>query len=184
MTGFEFTRGGKTAMRLMMQASSIVILIFAVTQPGFSQLRNLSPYSWDCINRDGTYFVLHETGTADYHWSSEWTHMTVNAYADGVILFVWHFKDGTKAYARQGESVGDLGQITGYLVTDQSQNLQDVHGGKIQPMTRENYPVKVELWIGQIGDTAGFTPGTLFDAVCLNAQTVDYGRPYHFGDCQ
>jgi hypothetical protein len=73
---------------------------------------------------------------------------------------------------------------TGYLLTSRSPNLEDIHGKSIQPMTRDNHPVKVELWIGEIGNTTGFSPETLVDAVCLDARTIEYNQPYQFANCQ
>ena len=171
-------------MRQFPGAAFLLSFLIATSSQGFSQLRNLSPYERDCINTDQTHFVLHEAGAADFKWASEWTHMTANAIPEKSAMFVWHFKDGTKAYARQGDFIGDAGGIKGYLFTDQDSSLEDIHRKKIQPMTLKNYPVKVELWIGEVGDATGFAPETMVDAACFDAQTIEYEKPYHFADCK
>ena len=171
-------------MRYSMKAAFLALLVFTVNSSAFSQLRNISEYSLDRINADQTLFMLRDTGTANYDWASEWSNMTVNAYADKTAMFLWHFSDGTKAYSRQGEFIGDAGQITGYLITGKSSNLEDIHGKSIQPMTRSNFPVKIELWIGEVRDSSGYSPETLVDALCLDAKTIEYNQPYHFAHCQ
>ena len=171
-------------MRNLIGIACLALYLNAASPQGFSQLRNLSPYELDRINRDKTYFQLQEKDLADFGWASEWTHTTAYAYPEKAAMLVWHFKDGSKAYTRQGDLLGDAGQATGYLLCDQATNLEDAHHKKIQPMNKANYPVKVELWIGEIGDSDGFSPETLVDTACFNAQNIEYSRRYHFSDCQ
>jgi hypothetical protein len=171
-------------MRHIFAMAFLAVLLSAASPIGYSQLRNLSEYSQDCIDTQQTNFVLREKDTADFRWSSEWTHGTVNAYPDKKAMLVWHFKDGSKAYSRQGDMIGDMGQITGYLATDQSSNLEDIHRIKIQPMTSANYPVEVELWIGEIEDSTGFSPEMLVDKACNDEQSIELNRTYHFSRCK
>jgi hypothetical protein len=171
-------------MRIFNGFACLALCLYTACLPGFSQLRNLSEYSQDCINREKTYFLLQEKDGADYGWASEWTHTTAYANPEKAIMFLWHFKDGSKAYTRQGDLLGDAGQSTGYLLCDQSANLQDASRKKIQPMSKTNYPVKVELWIGEIGDSNGFSPETLVDAACFSAQSIEFNRRYNFTDCK
>jgi hypothetical protein len=49
-------------------------------------------------------------------------------------------------------------------------------------MTRSNYPEKLELWIGEAGDT-GFSPKILIDAACFHAQSIEANRTYFFSSC-
>ncbi len=49
-------------------------------------------------------------------------------------------------------------------------------------MTRNNYPVKLELWIGDINET-GFSPTIPIDAVCFDAQSIEPNRTYYFSSC-
>ena len=148
-----------------------------------SQLRNLSQYTRDRINTAQTCFVLHDTGDAEYVWVSEWTHATAYAADGKSAILVWHFKDGSKAYSQQGKGVGEFGKTTGYLITDKSPDLEDLHRKKIQPLTRDNYPVKLELWIGEIVDSTGYAPEAKGDEVCFNAAAIEYNIPYHFSSC-
>jgi hypothetical protein len=149
---------------------------------GFSQLRYPSPYSVDQINADRTCFVLEDQATATFRWVSEWTQMTVQNYEEKDAIFVWHFKDGTKAFSTYPQKIGDSGSIVSYLVAGESPKLESAGREKIQPLTLANYPVKVELWIGEAGD-ARFEPGTLIDAACSNARSIEYRRTYHFVSC-
>jgi hypothetical protein len=171
-------------MRNLIGIACLALCLNAATTPGFSQLRNLSEYSEDCIHKEKTYFTLQEKDGADFGWASEWTHTTAYAYPEKAAMFVWHFKDGSKAYVRQGDLLGDAGQATGYLLCDQSANLEDAHRKKIQPMSKTNYPVKVELWIGEIEDSKGFSPETLVDSACFGAPSIEYNHRYNFADCQ
>jgi hypothetical protein len=171
-------------MRHILSMAFLAVLLSAAGTSSFSQLRNLSEYSQNGIQFNQTGFVLREKDVADYHWTSQWTHVAANAYPDKKAMFIWHFKDGLKAYLQQGEYVGDMGQITGYLLTGQSVNLEDVHRKKIQPMTLSNYPVKVELWIGEIEDSTGFAPEILVDRVCLDDQSIELNQAYHFSSCK
>jgi hypothetical protein len=171
-------------MRHILSMAFLAVLLSAAIPFGFSQLRNLSEYSQDCINTHLTNFVLRENNTADFQWSSEWTHGTVNAYPDNKAMFVWHFKDGSKAYSQQGDMIGDMGQITGYLATGQSSKLEDVNRNKVQPMTSANYPVMVELWIGEIEDSTGFSPEILVDRVCYDGQSIELNLTCHFSKCK
>ncbi len=162
----------------------LVFLLSAASFSGFSQLRNLSDYLKDCINTSQTYFVLHETGTADFGWASEWTTGTVNTYVDKAAMFLWYFKDGSIAYSQQGEYVGDAGMYTGYLLTGKASGLEDASRKKIQPLSRTNYPVKIELWIGETKNKTVFTPQMRVDALCFDAQSIEYNRTYHFSNCR
>jgi hypothetical protein len=171
-------------MRYILSMALLAFLLSAAGPFGFSQLRNLSEYSQDCIHSDKTYFVLHDTGTAEFGWASKWTHTTANAFPDKAAMFLWKFKDGSKAYARQGDLIGDLGQATGYLVEDHAGSLEDVHRKKIQPMTASNYPVEVELWMGEIGDSTGFAPESLLDKACFDAPRIEANQTYHSTECK
>jgi hypothetical protein len=166
-------------------ASILATFLFCtIAQPGFSQLRYSSDYSHDCINTEQTSFKLQDSGAAEYHCASEWTTMTIQSYLNNTAMFVWHFKDGTKAFARQVEYVGDIGKLTEYLTTKLTSNLEDREGKKIQPLTRDNYPVRVEVWIGEFGESDGYRPEILIDAACFDAQAIEYNRPYYFAQCK
>jgi hypothetical protein len=169
-------------MSRTIRAFVIVVLLICANPPGFSQLRHISPYSGDRIHADQTYFVLKDANTAAFAWASEWTQGTAIDYSEKHPFFVWHFKDGSKAYSRFGIDFGDIGISLDYLLSKESGNLEDQKQNKIQPMTRTNYPVKVELWIGEEQD--GFKPETRVDAVCFDGQSIEYGRVYHFSDCK
>jgi hypothetical protein len=171
-------------MRHLARSAFLVFLLNAISPPAFSQLRNISQYSQDRINTEQTYFVLHDTGVAEFGWASEWTHMTPLANEGKSAMFLWNFKDGSKAYSTQEQDVGEIGKSLGFLLTGKSSNLEDVHHKKIQLLTLNNYPVKVELWIGEIGDSAGFSPEVLGDAVCLDAPGIEHNRSYHFSSCE
>ena len=165
------------------RAVCIAALLMTAASSGYPQLRYLSPYSEDRINPDQTYFVLKNPTTALFGWSSEWTQMTVQNYEDSRAIFVWHFKDGTKAYSRHREySIGDSGNVTSYLLKNESSDLEDVRGQKIQPLSLNNFPVKIELWVGE-ADSAGYRPGTLIGQSCLDSKSIELGRTYHFSDC-
>jgi hypothetical protein len=170
-------------MRLSIGAAFLAFLLNAASPAGFSQLRNISEYSQDRINTDETYFVLHDTGAADFGWASEWTLGSSVDYSEKSAMFVWHFKDGSKAYAQQAEDIGEAGIAMGYLIAGKSSNLEDVRRKPIQPMTRNNFPVKVELWIGEIGG-AGFSPKILIDSACVDAQSVEPNHTYYFSSCK
>lgn len=171
-------------MQNLIRAICLAFILSTAIPAGIAQLRNLSEYLQDRINTDKTYFALKENDAADFGWASEWTHGVANAFPEKAIMFLWHFKDGSKAYARQGDLLGDAGQSTGYLMSDRSANLEDAHRKKIQPMSKTNYPVKVELWLGEIADSTGFSPETLVDTACFNAQSIETNHSYHFADCQ
>jgi hypothetical protein len=149
-----------------------------------TQLRNLSNYGQDCINTDQTYFILQDTGVAEYVWASEWTHLTANNFPESMVMLIWHFKDGSKAYSQVIEQLGEAGGIAGYLLSGKSTDLKDVQGKSIQPMTRENYPVKIELCVGDFIESKGFKPDTLIDTACLNAQKIDVNHRYYFTQCE
>jgi hypothetical protein len=178
-----YSFGGK-AMRCLTRTAFLLFLLNGISQTAFSQLRNLSEYSQDRISTDKTYFVLQDTGKAEFGWGSEWTHMTVNANVDKSAMFLWYFKDGSKAYSLQAEDMGEIGKSSGFLLAGQSSNLEDIRRKKIQPLTRNNYPVKVELWIGKIDDSTGFSLEIVGDAVCLDAPGIEYNHSYHFSSCR
>ena len=170
-------------MRRIIPGIFFVVLLSVLIASGFSQLRNISQYTRDRINPDQTYFVLHDNGSAEFVWSSEWTQMTAMAYDGRSAIFVWHFKDGSKAYSQQGRGIGEIGKNTGYLVTDKSAGLEDIHRKKIQPLTLNNYPVKVELWVGDIGDSQGYSPEFLGDDACVSVPGIEYNILYRFSEC-
>ena len=160
-----------------------MLLVSCMMLQANAQLRNFSEYNRDRINTDKTYFVLHATGDAEYGWASEWTHATAYA-ADGKdAILVWYFKDGQKAYSEQGEGIGEFGKTTGYLISETSDHLEDIHGNRIQPMSMDNYPVKIELWIGDIEDGTGYKPQAKGDEACLDAPVISYNNSYHFSEC-
>lgn len=164
---------------------SISALLLNFTAPwAFSQLWNISEYLQDRINADQTYFVLNETGAAEFAWASEWTNDTVQNNEDMAAMFLWHFKDGTKAYSLQEQFIGDIGKNAGFLRAAQSATLEDIHRKQIQPLTRSNYPIKVELWIGKVGDSTGFSPEFMGESLCLDAQSIEPNRKYYFSGCQ
>jgi hypothetical protein len=162
----------------------IALFLSSAGPSGFSQLRNLSPYDYDRINAEHTFFVLKDANTASFGWACEWTHMTANAYPEKHGIFLWHFKDGSKAYSHHEEYIGDTGKLTAYLPKDESPNLEGSKREKIQPMTRTNYPVKVELWVGEAPDNAELKLEELVDAACFDAQDIEFGRTYHFSECR
>jgi hypothetical protein len=180
----KFVRLGEKAMRYGKRATLLILLMGSLSPFASSQLRNLSEFSQDRINNEQTYFVLRDTGEADFAWASEWTHVTAYANDDKFAILVWHFKDGTKAYSQQGVGIGDLGKNSGYLLTDKSRNLEDIHRKKIQPLTRDNYPLRIELWIGGIDDSTGYSPEALGDAACFKASNIEYNISYHFSSCR
>jgi hypothetical protein len=163
--------------------SSILSFLLLISESGYSQLRNNSEYSQDRINTDKTYFILQDTGATEFGWASEWTNASADLYSDKSAMFLWHFKDGSKFYALQEQEIGEIGKNSGYLLARKASNLEDIHRKNIQPLTRDNYPVKVELWIGKIGDSSGYSPEILGAAVCLNSPGIEFNRPYHFSSC-
>jgi hypothetical protein len=172
-------------MRHIILVAFMAVLLGAAIPSGYSQLRNLSEYSLDCINVDQTDFTLREKDAAEFRWASEWTHTTAYAYPDKKAIFVWKFKNGSKAYTNQGDFfLGDLGKASGYLITGQSTNLEDVRRKGIQPMTASNYPVELELWIGEIEDSTGYAPETLLDKVCYDGQSIQLDHPHRFSRCK
>jgi hypothetical protein len=162
----------------------LIFLISAMSPLSIGQLRNFSEFSQDRIHSDKTYFVLHEIGAPEFGWASEWTHTTANDNEGKSAIFVWHFKDGSKAYSLQAEDIGEIGKNSGYLLINRSSNLEDINRQKIQPLTLNNYPVKVELWIGKIGDSKGYSPEILGETACVAASSIGYGIRYRFSSCQ
>jgi len=166
------------------RGTAILVLWFiAARATAFCQLRNASEYSQDRINTDGTYFVLRDEAAADFGWASEWTMYSSIDYSEKCAMLVWHFKDGTKGYSMQAEDIGETGRSIGYFISGKSSNLQGANSKPIQPMTRSNYPVKVELWIGEIGET-GFSPKVLIDSACFDTKAIEPNRAYHFSMCK
>ena len=144
----------------------------------------MSEYSQDRIHRAETGFTLRENGVAEFRWASEWTHFTANNYPEKKAILVWKFRNGTRAYSHDEDFfIGDLGKIVGYLVSGAAKYLQDIHGKKIQPMTRSNYPVELELWIGEIDATTGYVTEVFVDRVCFDAEKINLDLPHHFSDC-
>ena len=170
-------------MRRTIRGTFFLVLLSALALSGFSQLRNLSQFTQDRINPERTYFILHENGSAEFSWASEWTHMTANAYEDKAAIFVWHFKDGSKAYAQQGSGIGEIGKNSGYLLVEKAGDLEDIHRKKIQPLTLNNYPIKIELWIGTIKDPAEYALETLGDEACFPPSKIEYNSTYRSAEC-
>ena len=177
-------RWGGTAMHRFVRIILFILLLLASGLFAFSQLRNTSPYVQDRINVENTWFVLYDSNEAGFGWASEWTQDTARTQAEKTALFKWHFKDGSVAYTRQGQYIGDLGMFLAYLLTDESENLKDIHGNPVQPLTLVNYPMKIELWMGAAGEHADFKPEILVDSVCLNEGNIEYGYAYYFHDCR
>ena len=162
---------------------SLALWLWFACSSGFAQLRYNSDFSVDRINTEQTSFTLHDSGAAEYSCASEGTWLSVQTNLTMTVLFVWHFKDGTKGFARQVEYVGDIGVLTEFLMIKSFSDLEDKQNKKIQPMTRENYPVRVEVWIGEYGEAAGYVPEIMIDQACFDAQPVDFNRPYPFKNC-
>ena len=171
-------------MRYFMGAALLAFFLCTGFPSGFSQLRYNSEYTQDRINTDQTSFMLQNSGTAEYHCASEWTTATVQGYLNDTVVFLWHFRDGAKAYARQVEYVGDIGKLTEFLTVNKTSVLEDKQGKKIQPMTRDNPPIRVELWIGEFTSSAGYSTGTLIDKACFDTQTIEFNQSYHFAQCR
>jgi hypothetical protein len=150
----------------------------------FSQLRNTSPYVNDRINIENTWFVIYEPNEAGFGWASEWTQTTARNHAEGNALFKWHFKDGSVAFTEQVQLVGDIGMYLPYLLKEEAETLKDVHGKPVQPLTLDNYPVKIELWIGTPGESADFKPAILVESLCFNEESIEYGYAYYFYGCE
>lgn len=165
------------------KAAILFVLLIAALPLAYSQLRNHSPYDQDRINPEQTGFILHDNGTIDFLWASEWTEMTAQSHTDEVAILVWHFKDGTKAYSRQGELVADFGKSTAYLLAQKASTLEDANGKKIQPLTKTNYPIKVELWIGTVTEAKNYSPKSIVDYLCFSSADIELNRTYHFSDC-
>lgn len=166
------------------KAACFLLLASGMMIHAHAQLRNFSEYNRDRINTDKTYFVLHDTGDAEYAWASEWTHTTAYAADGKSAVLVWYFKEGQKAYSQQGKGIGEFGKTTGYLISDTSGDLQDILGNRIQPMSMDNYPVKIELWIGDIEDATGYRLEAKGDEVCFQAPAITYNDPHYFADCE
>jgi hypothetical protein len=170
-------------MSPLRKAASLLVFLIAALPLSYSQLRMHSPYDQDRINPNQTGFTLHENGTVDFLWASEWTETTAQSCIDEVAIFVWHFKDGTKAYSRQGELVADFGQNAAYLLAQKSSKLEDVSGNKIQPLTKTNHPVKVELWIGSVTEAKNYSLKSLVDYACFALSDIESNQTYHFSEC-
>jgi hypothetical protein len=166
------------------RAGLFILLLGGLSSFAVSQLRNLSEFTQDRINTAQTYFVLHDNGDAEFVWASEWTHTTANANDGKAAIIIWYFKDGSKAYSQQGEGIGEIGKNSGYSLTNKSSSLEDIHRKKLQPLTRMNYPVKVELWIGEMGDSTGYSPEMLGDEACFQAAGIEYNTSYRFSTCR
>jgi hypothetical protein len=171
-------------MRQLCKTAFLVVFLAAFNYPGVAQLRYSSDYSVDRINTEQTSFTLHNSGSAEYRCASEWTTMTIQTNLTKTAVFVWHFKNGTKAFARQVEYVGDIGAQTEFLMINPFTELEDKRGKKIQPMTRDSFPVKVEVWIGEFSDSDGYSPESLIDKACFDSQTIEYDRVYQSINCR
>lgn len=161
----------------------LLVIIFALSYSGYSQLRSPSEYNQDGIDLENTYFALYESEGAYYGWASQWTQTTARTYEDRIAFFKWYFKDGTVAYTQQGAKIGDIGMITKYLLTEEAAKLKDVEGKDLQPMTLDNFPVKIELWIGASEEPEGFKPEILVDVACNKRQTIKNEYAYYFAGC-
>jgi len=170
-------------MYRFVEAISLMAMLGIASPSGFAQLRYNSDYSMDRINTEQTSFLLKSSGVAQYHCSSEWTTLTVQTNLTRTVFFVWHFKDGTKGFARQVEYIGDIGVRTEFLLTHSIADLEDQRGNKIQPLTRDNFPIRVEVWIGESEAASGYITEIMIDKACLDAQTIEFNRPYHFKIC-
>jgi len=146
-------------------------------------LRYNSDYSVDRINLEETCFLLRDSGAAEYRCASEWTTLTVQTNLTRAVFFVWHFKDGTKGFARQAEYAGDIGVRTEFFMTHSFTDLEDQKGKKLQPLSRDNYPVRVEVWLGESEAASGYIPEIPIDKACLDVQTIEFNRPYYFKVC-
>jgi hypothetical protein len=179
----DIIRGEKAMVRC--KRSIFLILLMGSLSPfASSQLRSISEFTQDRINNEKTFFILHETGEAEYAWTSEWTTATAYAADGKSAILVWYFKDGSKAYSEQGTGMTEIGKSLGYSLTNKSRNLEDIHRKKIQPLTRDNYPVKIELWIGEIGDSKGYAPEAMGDEACFKNASIEYNISNHFSSCR
>lgn len=165
--------------------NSVFLLIFLLTAipPAIAQLRMHSPYDQDRINPELTRFTLHDSNGAEFEWTSEWTEMTAQSCTDEAAIFIWHFKDGTKAYSRQGDLVTDFGKNQAYKLSQKSSDLEDENHNRIQPLTKTNFPIKIELWVGTTGEATGYSPKARIDYLCLETKEIEADRTYHFTDC-
>jgi hypothetical protein len=170
-------------MSPLRKAAILFVFLIAALPPAYSQLRMHSSYDQDRINPEQTGFVLHDNGTIDFLWASEWTEMTAQSCNDEIALFVWHFKDGTKAYSKQGDLVADIGKNTAYLLKQKASTLEDISGNKIQPLTKNNYPIKVELWLGTVTEAKNYLPKSMVDYLCFPSSEIEINRTYHFSEC-
>jgi hypothetical protein len=174
----------EAAMNHFTRVFLFLFLLNAGTIAGLSQLRNLSDYTENRINIEKTYFLIHDDASVEFGWASEWTHAVSNGVPEKAAFFLWHFKNGVKAYSLVLEQLGDAGMKTGYLLTGKASNLEDVRRKSIQPMTRENYPVRLELWVGTLTESDGYTLENMVDAACFETQAIESNRSYHFTHCE
>jgi len=170
-------------MRQFIQTVTFVFLVSGMSPLADAQLRNMSQYDWDRINTEQTRFILHDTGEAEYFWVSEWNHSTAYAADGKSAIVVWHFKDGTKAYSEQGNGIGEFGKTRGYLISDTSSHLEDIHRNSIQPLSLDNYPVMIELWIGEIEESTGYNPEAKGDEACFTETAIESNISYYFSGC-
>jgi len=127
-------------MSCLTRLGLLAILLGVAIASGYPQLRNLSDYSYDRINTEKTYFLLHDSGAADFAWASEWTYATVHSNSEKAAMFLWRFRDGSTAYSLLVEHIDHIGKGMGFLLTNRSSNLEDIKRKPIQPLTRNNYP--------------------------------------------
>ena len=170
-------------MHLRLITATLVLLFSIAGLSGFCQLRNNSEYSRDRISTEGTYFVFRDAGEAEYGWVSEWTMYTSIDYEGHPAMLLWHFKDGSSAYARQAEDIGETGRGLSYCISGKSSKLEDDRRKPVQPMSRQNFPVKLELWIGEFKESV-FMPKVLVDTACFDQQTIEMNRKYSFSECK
>ena len=170
-------------MRHLKRFALLLFLLNAAALLGIGQLRNPSKYFENRINTDLTQFILHDSGNPEFTWASEWAFDTVQYNGGKAAILIWYFKDGSKAYSLQCGDVDEIGKQFDYLLTNKASYLEDIHRKKIQPLTLDNYPVKIELWLGEIGETTGYSPEMKGSEVCLNASTIKYNTPYYFSRC-
>ena len=63
-------------MRFCVKTVLLLLVLSTAILTGFAQLRRPSEYMQDRINPEKTFFVLHDSGTAEFGWASEWTMYT------------------------------------------------------------------------------------------------------------
>ena len=115
----------------------------------------------------------------NFRWSSEWTSETVATHGDKNVMFLWHFKDGTVGYVFNGNHLSDA-PLVGYRMSNAGASpLEDINRNSIQPLTLTNFPVKVELYLGESEFFTTYVPQILIDTVCFGGESIESGQVYH-----